>query len=90
MASYDKKGKLLEHSARTMTVHLPVVADGNGPDAREVNLPLTIATAAPVARVRFVVRSNASGKIGAENFFLVDEKTLTDPAAGLDGKTARK
>lgn len=90
MASYDKKGKLLEHSARTMTVHLPVVADGNGPDARAVNLPLTIATAAPVARVRFVVRSNGSGKIGAENFFLVDEKTLTDPAAGLDGKTARK
>jgi VWFA-related protein len=90
MASYDRKGKLLEHSARTMTVHLPVVADGNGPDARAVNLPLTIATAAPVARVRFVVRSNASGKIGAVNFFLVDEKTLTDPAAGLDGKTARK
>lgn len=86
VGSYDKKGKLLQHKEEKMTVHLPVVGQGEGADARAVNLPVSIATAGPVARVRFVVRSNASGKIGAENFYLVDERTLTDPAGGLDGK----
>ena len=87
VGSYDKKGKLLAHSERSLTVHLPVGA-GDGPDVRPVNLPVSIATGGTVARLRFVVRSNESGKIGAENFYLVDEKTLTDPAAGLDGKTS--
>jgi VWFA-related protein len=88
MGSYDTKGKLLEHREQSLTVHLPPSA-GEGPDVRAVNLPVLVAMGGNVARVRFVVRSNASGKIGAENIYLVDEKTLTDPAAGLDGKTSR-
>ena len=88
VGSYDKRGKLLEHGERSLKVHLPVGAE-TGPDARPVSLPVSVGTGAQVARVRFVVRSNESGKIGAENFYLVDEKTLTDPAAGLDGKTSR-
>jgi len=87
VGSYDRRGKLMEHSERSMTVHLPVGAE-SVPDARPVSLPVSIGTGAQVVRLRFVVRSNESGKIGAENVYLVDEKTLTDPAAGLDGKTS--
>jgi hypothetical protein len=55
-----------------------------------VNLPTTISTATPAARLRFVVRSNANGKIGAENVFLVDRKTLSDPSTGLKPERGSK
>jgi hypothetical protein len=66
-----------------ITVQLPALPAGVTQDDRLVNVPLTISTASPAARLRFVVRSNANGKIGAENVFLVDRKTLSDPATGL-------
>jgi VWFA-related protein len=82
-ASFDRKGKNLSRRAQLMTVQLPPLpADVTGDD-RTVNVPVTIATATPAARLRFVVRSNANGKIGADNVFLVDRKTLSDPATGL-------
>jgi VWFA-related protein len=82
-ASFDRKGKPLSHRAQLMTVQLPPLPAGVTQDARSVNVPVTIATAPPAARLRFVVRSNANGKIGADNVFLVDRKTLSDPATGL-------
>lgn len=83
VASFDKKGKVLAQSAKLIAITLPALPAGATADDRWVNLPETIATAAPAARLRFVVRSNANGKIGAENIFLVDRKTLSDPATGL-------
>lgn len=82
-ASFDRKGKPLSRRAQLMTVQLPTLPAGVTRDDRMVNVPLTIPTASPAARLRFVVRSNANGKIGAENVFLVDRKTLSDPATGL-------
>jgi hypothetical protein len=70
-------------------VKMHTLADtpGDPLNSRVVKLPVTIATVAPAARVRFVVRADANGKLGAENFFLVDKNTITDPATGL--RTAR-
>src|SRR6185312_6786447 len=81
--SFDRKGKPLARRAAVMTVQLPFPADGTTTDTRPVTIPLTIASAPPAARLRFVVRSNANGKVGAENVFLVDRRTLSDPATGL-------
>jgi hypothetical protein len=88
--SFDKKGKVLTHSAHIMTVDLPALPAGATTDDRLVNLPATISTAAPAARLRFVVRSDANGKIGAENVFLVDRKTLSDPSTGLKPERGSK
>ena len=82
-ASFDKKGKSLSRRAQLMTVQLPPLPAGVTADNRSVTVPLTIATAPPAARLRFVVRSNGNGRIGADNVFLVDRKSLSDPATGL-------
>jgi len=82
-ASFDKKGKSLSRRAQLMTVQLPPLPAGVTADNRSVTVPLTIATVPPAARLRFVVRSNGNGRIGADNVFLVDRKTLSDPATGL-------
>jgi len=82
-SSFDKKGNTLTRRAQLMTVQLPPLAEGITTDDRSVTVPLDLPTAPPAARLRFVVRSNSNGKIGADNLFLVDRKTLSDPATGL-------
>lgn len=82
MESYDKKGKLLNRKANLLAFGLPALKDGQQ-ETRMVRLKETATTAAPAARIRVIVRSNANGKIGADNFFLVDRRTLSDPATGL-------
>jgi VWFA-related protein len=81
--AYDRKNKVLDHNARVLTVRMKTQPPADGPDERPVMVPVTISTKAPVARIRFVVRANGNGKLGAENFFLVDPKTLPDPASGV-------
>jgi hypothetical protein len=86
---FDRKGKLLARNAQVMTVGIGS-APADGPDKRTLRLPVTIATAAPAARLRFVVRANGDGKLGAANFFLADRNTLSDPAMGTDKKNNYK
>jgi len=81
--AFDRKGKSLARKGAIMTIQLPFPPAGTTTDNRSVTVPITVASAPPAARLRFVVRSNASGKVGAENVFLVDRKTLSDPATGL-------
>jgi hypothetical protein len=73
--SYDKTGKLLNRSGKVIALHLATLQPGEA-EARKVELSTTIDTHAPAVRVRFIVLGNGNGKIGAENFFLVDRKTL--------------
>jgi VWFA-related protein len=82
--SFDRKGRMLEHNATAMTVRMAGPPPSSGPDVRAVNIPVSVGTKQPAARVRVVVRANATGKVGAENFFLVDPKTLADPASGVN------
>lgn len=79
--SFDKKGKVLNHLGQTFNLQVPALAS-TVKDERTISLPVTIATAAPAARVRFVLRSDKDGKIGADNVFLIDKKEITDPATG--------
>ena len=80
--SFDRKGKSLVKSVKKLTVALkPAEA---GADNAKVALAVMIGTEAPAARVRFVVRSTANGKLGAENAFLIDKKLLSDASTGRE------
>jgi hypothetical protein len=73
--SYDKAGKLLNRTGRVVSLHLASLQPGNA-ESRTAELSTTLDTRVPAVRVRFIVLGNGNGKIGAENFFLVDRKTL--------------
>ncbi len=82
--SFDRKGKVLVKSVKKLTVALPQTVTATGMETGNVALAVTIATAPPAARVRFVVRSTGSGKVGAENAFLIDKKLLSDASTGRE------
>jgi len=64
--SFDKKGVLLHRTANRMTLQVPPDAARDTPVSVRTTVPLTPAA----VRLRFVVRVEATGKIGADNFDL--------------------
>jgi VWFA-related protein len=82
--SFDKKGKPLNHQAKVLTVE-----STSGSLTAELTLHITLPTQSPAARLRFVVRMDRSGKLGADNFFLVNKKSLNDPSTGLNPTTRK-
>ena len=80
--SYDKNGKLIGKSGRVISLHLAGLKPGES-ESRKVEISTSVETQSPAARVRFIVRANGNGRIGADNFFLVDRNTLKDPATGI-------
>ncbi len=79
--SFDRKGKLLQRTANTLALNRP-----DSSNDKEIRLTTSIPTATPVARLRFVLRVEADGRMGANNFYLVDPATLDDPATGMNRK----
>ena len=90
VASFDRKGKLLNHSAHLLEEQLSSSYPGGVPEAGFISVPVTIPIQPPAARLRFVVRANGNGRIGSGNLFLVDRKTLSDPATGLAPSRAKR
>ncbi len=88
MESFGRNGKLIHSEGRVFGLVLPARKE-QGVESRTVTLPMTVSTAQPAARLRVIVRANDSGKIGADNFFLVDPRTLKDPSTGLIPKKNR-
>ncbi len=80
--SYDRAGKLLTKNGRVVSLHLAPLQPGQV-ENRKIQLASSLDPQLPTARVRFVVRANATGTIGADNLFLVDPGTLKDPTTGL-------
>ena len=80
--SYDRTGKLLAKDGRVVSLHLAPLQPGQVED-RKIHIATRLNTQIPVARMRFMVRANANGKLGADNLFLVDPGTLKDPVTGL-------
>jgi hypothetical protein len=80
--SYDKNGKLLNSAGRVVSLHLAHLQPGEA-ESRKVELSTSLDTRTPAARVRFIVLGNANGRIGADNYFLVDRNSLRDPSTGL-------
>jgi VWFA-related protein len=78
LESFDRRGKLLKKHAYVVALH---VEHADLP----VDLSESLATAPPAARIRVVVRDNKSGKVGADNVFLVDRKLISDPT-GINRK----
>jgi VWFA-related protein len=88
--SFDRTGKLLDRTGQVISLHLAGLPAGDT-ESRTVEIATSLDTRSPAARVRFIVLGNANGKIGADNFFLVDRKTLKDSATGLKpSRTAPK
>ncbi len=75
--SFDRKGKQLSQLAEKKVVHTNANPVTGGPVAATIVIPTRIATRSPAARLRFIVRLD-NGKLGADNLFLTDEKTLAD------------
>src|SRR6185312_2081532 len=67
VSSFDRKGKLLNREARMLNV------PSKSAEPHSLDLQTRIDTASPAARVRFVVRDTASGKVGADNAYLIDK-----------------
>jgi VWFA-related protein len=88
--SFDRRGKVLRHEADVYTVRMNAQAADGAIDKRVITIPVKIGTEAPAARIRFVVRANGNGKLGAENYFLVDRSTLDDPATGLKANKGQR
>jgi VWFA-related protein len=64
VATFDRKGKLIKRDAKILHVRArPVAPDAPDPS---INLSTEVDTS-NAARIRFVVRSGATGKIGAQN-----------------------
>lgn len=81
VSSFDRHGNMLDHNARIVTAEVDAGAAAKGLENGMLKIPVSISTAAPAVRVRFVVRANGSGKMGAANYFLADGKTMADPTA---------
>ena len=79
---FDKSGKLLAKDGRVVSLHLAELPDGQS-ESRTVHLTTPLNPALPIARLRVVVRSNANGRIGADNLFLVDRASLKDRSTGV-------
>jgi len=77
--SFDQKGKLLNRTAYTATGNPATNGVGS---SKYLSISTHIGTAPPAARLRFVLRLNNTGKLGAQNFYLVDPSTITDPMGG--------
>jgi VWFA-related protein len=72
VSSYDKKGKLLGRDGHVIQFTRQPLREGQV-EGRTLQVVATIATAAPAARVRVIVRANGSGKIGTGNYSLVGQ-----------------
>lgn len=79
--SFDRGGKPLSKSIRTISVTMPLLPSGKVED-RKLTVMSKIGDD-ETARLRFVVRTRSGDKIGAENFFLIDRNLLKDPLTGL-------
>lgn len=86
--SFDRTGKLLNRSGQVISLHLARLQSGET-ESRTVQIATSLDTQSPAARVRFIVLGDTNGKIGADNFFLVDRNTLKDSATGLKPSGAR-
>lgn len=80
--SYDQVGKLLDRKGRVISLHLPTLGTGEN-EKRKIEIGTTVDTQSPAARIRFVIRANQNGRVGADNYFLTDRNTLKDPATGV-------
>jgi hypothetical protein len=86
--SFDRKGKMLQRNANVYNFDLSPDSKGNSPVPNDISISESISTTGPAARLRFVVRNGHNGKLGAQNYYLVDKHTITDSTTGLNLKDA--
>src|SRR6266702_1753017 len=80
--SFDRTGNLLNRTGQVISLHLARL-NPSETETRKVQIATSLDTGTPAARVRFIVLGNTDGKIGADNFFLVDRNTFKDPVTEL-------
>jgi VWFA-related protein len=72
--SFDRQETMLNRTAKNLDLRVSAADDGVSPIKDGLDLVTTIPTMPPAVRLRFVVRSISTGKIGAINFPLNDTK----------------
>jgi VWFA-related protein len=87
--SFDRSGKVLSRSGQVITLRMSTLPPDKT-ENRKVMITTTVDNTGNLARIRFVVRAHATGRIGAENFFLIDRSSLQDPSTGLRAKSQPK
>jgi VWFA-related protein len=70
VATFDRHGTMVEHNARLVTAEMDLGTARKGLETGMIRIPVSISTASPAVRVRFVVRADGNGKMGAGNFWL--------------------
>lgn len=78
VATFDRKGKLINRNAQNLTAEAPPLPANAPPQKRAVNVHTKMSVAEPVARMRVVVRVASTGKIGADNVLFVPKSELKD------------
>ena len=68
--TFDRKGNALDHTSKLSTLQVGEASVPNTPDSAMVSLFDSVPTRPSATRIRFVVRDEASQKIGAVNFEL--------------------
>jgi VWFA-related protein len=79
VSTYDERGKLVHRDGRVLHLTRPPMPPGQN-TRPPVRLITSIATEAPVTRVRVLVRSENNGRIGTANYFVDRRKTSDAPA----------
>jgi VWFA-related protein len=73
VSTFDKKGNELKRDAHVVKVNAPPTVPPTGRLHRNLDLPCKIAHNPKAVRVRFTVRSTATGRIGTADFTLGQE-----------------
>ena len=84
--TFDKKGKLLKSEARALTVSAKPGSPAAGPINGPLNLPFDVPADAKAVRARFVVRVNATGRMGTADADLLHPAQAAS-AAGAGAAT---
>lgn len=79
---FDKKGKLLKTDAKAITLNAKSSAPAEGRIEGAMNFPVQMPTDAKAVRARFVVRVNATGRMGSADADLLHPSQAASAAEG--------
>ncbi|MGA2276240.1 MAG: VWA domain-containing protein, partial [Terracidiphilus sp.] len=79
VSTFDKKGNELKRDAKIIKVNAPPTDPPTGRLHRNLNIPCKIDHNPKAVRVRFSVRSSATGRIGTADYVLGQETKKDEP-----------
>jgi VWFA-related protein len=90
VSTFDKKGKELKRDARVVTFNAPTTVPPTGRIERGVQIPYTMDGNPKATRARFVVRMDATGRMGTADVTLGQKTAVQSMPASPDANTPVK